>query len=79
MQTTLRKIGNSRGVIIPSAYIEQLRIKGKVELTLENGVLILKPVTPQRQGWFEGYDPSKDTVAISDIEELESEQEEWEW
>ncbi|RNL67213.1 AbrB/MazE/SpoVT family DNA-binding domain-containing protein [Zhongshania marina] len=79
MLTTLRKIGNSRGLIIPSAFLEQLQIENEVELILEDGVLLLKPFTPLRQGWFEGYDPAKDIEPLSELQELESEQEDWGW
>lgn len=79
MQTTLRQIGNSRGVIIPSAFIEQLRIENEVELILEGGVLILKPVAPLRQGWFDAYDPDGDIEPLADLKDLDSEQEDWEW
>ena len=79
MLTSLRKIGNSRGLIIPSAFLEQLQIENEVELILKDGVLLLKPVTPLRQGWFDGYDPSKDVEPLSELGELESEQEDWEW
>ncbi|NLW04148.1 MAG: hypothetical protein GX029_02820, partial [Pseudomonadaceae bacterium] len=46
MLTPLRQIGNSKGVIIPSAYIEQLQINSEVELTLDGDVLLLKASTP---------------------------------
>lgn len=79
MQTTLRKIGNSRGIIIPSALIEQLHLENEVELIIQEGALLLKPSTPLRQGWFEGYDPSKDVEPLAEMKDLESEQEDWEW
>ncbi|MDX1351639.1 MAG: hypothetical protein R3254_01405 [Thiomicrorhabdus sp.] len=79
MQTTLRKIGNSRGVIIPSALIEQLHLENEIELVLQEGALLLKPLTPLRQGWFEGFDVSKDIEPLAEMKDLDSEQEDWEW
>ncbi len=79
MQTTLRKIGNSRGVIIPSALIEQLHIENEVEITLQEGALLLRPITSLRQGWFDGYDANKDSEPLLGMKDLESEQEDWEW
>lgn len=79
MQTSLRKIGNSRGVIIPSAFIEQLKIENDVELILQEGALLLKPTVPLRQGWFEGYDPNKEVEPLADLKDLPSEQEDWAW
>ena len=34
MNTTIRKIGNSEGVIIPKEILEQLKLKGGDEVTL---------------------------------------------
>ena len=79
MQTTLRKIGNSKGVIIPAAFIEQLKIESEVELIIQEGALILKPSLHPRQGWFDDYDASKDSEPLADMKVLESEQEDWEW
>lgn len=50
MRTSLRKIGNSRGVIIPSALIEQLHIENEVEMIVQDAVLLLRPSgTPQKR------------------------------
>ena len=79
MLTPLRQIGNSKGIIIPSAYIEQLQINSEVELTLDGDVLLLKASTPIRKGWFDGYNPDEDIELLANLRELESEQEDWEW
>ena len=42
MRTILRKIGNSRGIIIPSSIIEQLHIENEVEMICSSGFLALK-------------------------------------
>ncbi len=80
MQAILRKIGNSKGVIIPSAFIEQLNIKDSVEIQIDDGAIILKPVQNKiRQGWFDNYQADADVVPLSEMVELESEQEDWQW
>lgn len=79
MQSMLRKIGNSRGIIIPSAIIEQLHIENEVELIVQDGGLLLKPVQNLRKGWFDHYDPDKDVEPLAKMKDLESEQEDWEW
>lgn len=79
MQTTLRKIGNSRGVIIPSALIEQLHLEDDIELILQEGALLLKPLTLHRKDWYEGYDASKDVEPLAKMKDLDTEQEDWEW
>lgn len=79
MQTTLRKIGNSRGIIIPSSIIEQLHLEQEVDMKIENGALVLKPTSTLRKGWFDDYNPSEDVEPLSEMKDLESEQEDWEW
>lgn len=79
MHTTLRKIGNSRGVIIPSVFIEQLNIQDDVEILMHEGALLIKPSHSVRQGWFDGYDPKLDIEPLGDMDDLATEQEDWEW
>ena len=79
MQTMLRKIGNSRGIIIPSSIIEQLHIENEVEMSVQDGALVLKASNIVRKGWFDNYEPSKDVEPLSEMTDLESEQEDWEW
>lgn len=43
MKTTLRKVGNSRGVLIPKAIVDLLGITDTLELTVENGAVLLRP------------------------------------
>lgn len=79
MQTTLRKIGNSRGIIIPSAFIEQLHIENEVEIIIKDNALILRSPVKPRKGWFDNYDSNNDVEPLSKMVALESEQDEWEW
>lgn len=79
MQVTLRKIGNSKGVIIPAAFTEQLGMDNEVELVIRNGELVLKPVLSTRQGWFDNYQPQQDVAVLGDMKDIASEQDEWEW
>ena len=41
MKTTLRKIGSSRGAMIPAPLLAACEIMDEVELTIEEGRLIL--------------------------------------
>lgn len=51
MKTKLVRIGNSRGVRIPKAVIEQARLTEEVELCVEDGVVVITAVSPVRSGW----------------------------
>ena len=52
MLTTLRKLGNSQGVIIPKPLLAQVGMTGEAEMKVENGAIVLRPAkrTP-RVGW----------------------------
>jgi antitoxin MazE len=56
MQTAVRKLGNSAGVIIPKSLLAELGLSAGdiVDMRLEYGRLILAPVQPPRRGgWAE--------------------------
>ena len=51
----------------------------EIELVIRDGELVLKPVLPNRQGWFDHYQPQQDVAVLEDMKDIASEQEEWEW
>ena len=55
MQTALRKMGNSTGMIVPKALLNQMGLSAgaAVELRIEDGKLIASPVRKVREGWAE--------------------------
>ncbi len=54
MQTTLRAIGNSRGILIPASFLASCQIQDKVDLELRDGQIIIRPVKAAvREGWFD--------------------------
>ena len=80
MRTSLRKIGNSRGIIIPTALLATCDIYSDVEMRVENNRIIIEPVAPVlRQGWFEKYDTEKDTDVLAELKETAIEQDDWQW
>lgn len=78
MRTALRKIGNSRGVLIPALLLEECGISGEIELHQENGRIIIEPIRPARQGWFDHYDEQRDADAWKEMSP-DSDSEDWEW
>ena len=56
MTTRLIKIGNSRGILIPSSIRKKLSLKEKDELTIqiEDGRIVLTANTPEFTGPFTG-------------------------
>lgn len=55
MQTALRKIGNSTGVVLPRAILGEigLGVGAALDLKVEDGKLIGTPVSAPRVGWAE--------------------------
>ncbi|MGH7001197.1 MAG: AbrB/MazE/SpoVT family DNA-binding domain-containing protein [Stellaceae bacterium] len=54
MKIPLRPIGNSWGVIIPKPFLEQLQMRGTVEMTLVDGTLVIAAARTVREGWAGG-------------------------
>jgi antitoxin MazE len=54
MLTTIRKIGNSQGVLIPKPLLKQVGLTGQVELLIQGETLVIqKPKKHPREGWEE--------------------------
>ena len=68
MRATLRKMGNSQGVIIPKTLITQLGFEGEVEMRVtETGILLEKPQKSHpREGWIEASQGLLDEELDSD-------------
>ena len=54
LHVSIRKIGNSQGIVIPKPVLVQLGLNSKVgaEMTIEDGALVLRrPASRVRTGW----------------------------
>ena len=52
MITTIRRLGNSRGIIIPKLMLKEVGLDEQAEIALERGAIVLrKPCRNPRQGW----------------------------
>jgi antitoxin MazE len=64
MKTTIRRMGNSQGVLIPKPVLVQLGLEGEVEMEVENDTIVLRrPRHKAREGWA---DASKALAASGD-------------
>ena len=70
MQTSLRKMGNSTGMIVPRALLAELQadVGTTIDLKVEDGKLVGSPVRRTREGWEEdaariGSEPLTDEEA----------------
>ncbi|MGA2357208.1 MAG: AbrB/MazE/SpoVT family DNA-binding domain-containing protein [Terriglobales bacterium] len=55
MKTEMVRIGNSRGIRLPTPIIEQCGLGEIVELRVENDRLIISPGRRPRRGWDEAF------------------------
>ena len=80
METSIIKIGNSKGLRLSKTILEEYNIKDKVELILEKGYIILKPKAEPRKGWEKAFkkmhESGDDKPLMNDVFEDES-FEEW--
>ena len=84
METKITKIGNSQGIIIPKAIMEQCGLTDKVSLEVKDSRLIVSQIVANpRQGWEEaiiaaGVDEDEELL-MGDHLEHSWDEEEWTW
>lgn len=80
MELSIIQIGNSKGLRLSKTLIEKYNIKDKVELILEKGYLILKPISSPRKGWEKEFkemnENGDDQLLFNDVFENEN-SDEW--
>ena len=75
-------IGNSKGIRIPKAILDQCDIENEVDLEVKNGKIIIEPIKRiPRNGWTESFiqmaKTGEDQLLFEDAIDLEME--DWEW
>jgi len=80
MEVSVIKIGNSKGFRLSKTLLEKYKIKDKVEMILEKGQIIIRPVSEPRKGWDasfkEMHEKCDDKLLMDDVFEDEN-LEEW--
>jgi antitoxin MazE len=80
METAIIKIGNSKGLRLSKTILEMYNIKDKVEMILDKGQIILKPIDKPRNDWEKAFKEMRanndDNSLIKDVFDDES-FEEW--
>ena len=76
MKASIIKIGNSKGLRLNKSILDRYNIRDSVELILEKGRIILKPIDQPREGWGDAFSKmhanKDDTLLIDDVFEDES-------
>ena len=83
MKIQLIQIGNSLGIRIPKALLQQCNFKETVNLSVVNGSIVLSPDNNPREGWEEAFkkmaQAGDDTLLDADRTKTTFDEEEWEW
>ena len=74
MKVSVIYIGNSKGIKLEKALLEKYDIKNAVELILEKGFIIIKPISSPRKGWDKAFkkmhENGDDRLLMEDIFEV---------
>ena len=71
METAIIKIGNSKGLRLSKTILDKYNIKDKVEIILEEGQIIIKPIEIPRQNWEAAFEKMSkegdDKMLLNDV------------
>lgn len=82
VKTRIVRIGNSRGIRLPKALLDEAQLSDEVELHAERGQLVVKPARHPRQGWAEEarrMHERGDDRLLDEPTPTRFDEEEWEW
>ena len=56
MQSTIRNIGNSKGVILPQNFLKQCFIENEINIEVKGNKIIISPTCEQKRvGWAKAF------------------------
>lgn len=83
MRVNIVAVGNSRGVRLPKAVLEQCGFGAEAELSVEDGRVVLAPVSQARAGWAEAFaamaEAGDDAPLMDEDAATEWDEAEWRW
>ena len=76
-------IGNSKGIRIPRALLEQCHLTGKVTLETKGSCLLIRSISKPREGWEESFKAMAQREEDHLLDDAAStskwDDQEWEW
>ena len=83
MRSTIRNIGNSKGIIIPQNFLKQCYIGDEVNIEIQDNHIIISPANDiKRKGWAEAFGEmaksGDDKLIIPDMFDDEN-IDDWKW
>jgi antitoxin MazE len=83
MKVKLVRIGNSRGIRIPKAILEQCGLQEAAQLRVEKDCLVIAREHRPRQGWEEAFSAagpsSNDELLLNALPSNAFDREDWRW
>jgi antitoxin MazE len=79
MKSMLVKVGNSRGIRLPKALIDEAGLSGEVDIHAEPGLITVRPLESPRKGWAEAVEAESPEGLLDDPTATDFETTEWEW
>ncbi len=80
MEVSVIKIGNSKGIRLSKTLLDKYNIQDTVEVILEKGQIVIKPISRPRKGWEKAFkkmaENGDDRMLINDVFDDEN-LEEW--
>lgn len=71
METSIIKIGNSKGLRLSKTILDKYDIKDKVALVLEKDQIIIRPIDSPRKNWEEKFkkmaEQEDDQLLMNDV------------
>jgi antitoxin MazE len=84
MRTRIVRLGNSHGVRIPKALLEEAGLSGDVDMSVRDGAIVIAAAGKARQGWDEAFRQmalrGDDELLDGDVATSETfDEESWTW
>ena len=79
MKTSITKIGNSKGMIIPAPLLKQCGFEGEVSLQFKDDALIVTKAKIPRSGWEKAFEKAGANKAMVDDFANDFDKAEWTW
>lgn len=79
MKSMLVNVGNSRGIHLPKALIDEAGLSGEVDIHAEPGLITTRPLQSTRKGWAEAVGATTPDGLLDDPTPTDLEATEWEW
>lgn len=82
VRTQIIQIGNSRGVRLPKLLIDQMGFDNDVEILVQRGQLVLRPIARPRRDWDEQFQTmakNGDDRLMDEPASTKWDRSEWKW